>query len=80
MSVFFDLDACNNFQQVYDYFLKNKLFDEAYLPILKSIFEEDNGVHILINENEIIRFTGLMEEKDINFWVQTGWTVYTFTE
>ena len=80
MSIHFDLDACNNFQQVYDYFLKNKLFDEAYLPILKSIFKEDNGVHILINENEIIRFTGLMEEKDINFWVQTGWTVYTFTE
>jgi len=80
MSVFFDLDACNNFQQLYEYFLKNKLFDEAYLPMLRSVFDKEGGVNILINENELIRFTGLMQEKDIDFWVQTGWTVYTFTE
>ena len=80
MSLYFDLDMCNSFQQVYDYFLKNKLFDDAYLPMLQSIFNEEGGVHILINENELIRFTGLMQEKDIDFWVQTGWTVYTFTQ
>lgn len=80
MSLFFDLDMCDNFEQVYDYFLKNKLFDNAYLPMLRSVFNEDGGVHILINENELIRFTGLMQEKDIEFWVQTGWTVYTFNE
>lgn len=80
MSLHFDLEKLNTFQEIYDYFLENKTFHDSYLNIFKTVFHSDGGVHVLVSNDELIRFTGLMEEEDVNFWVQSGWTVYTFTE